>query len=172
MSWCLCGYLFLFEAADETHSAARAGQNDLPGFAKLFRGHLALCAAAVLGYASVILVLDDWLMHVFTHGRVAIVEPFFALIVAGVASEMVWTTLFTPISAVNRHRLVTYIYFTLSIGGIVICYPLVQHFGIVGAGVFVLGVNAFISPVNLALGRPSRLLHGHAERLQVAYGGA
>eukprot|EP01037_Dinobryon_pediforme_P018710 gene18710-19011_t len=155
-----------------TEYSARAGKNDLPGFAKLFRGHLALCALAVIGYATVMLVFDDWLMRLFTHGRVAIAEPFFALIVAGVAAEMVWTTLFTPISAVNRHRLVTYVYFALCLVGITICFPLVQHFGIVGAGVFVLGVNGLIIPVNLALGRPSRLLHGHAERLKAAFGTA
>ena len=152
-----------------TEYAACAGQNDIAKFSKLFRGHLALCAVAVVGYAVSLLVLDDRLMRVFTHGKVAIVEPFFALIVGGVAAEMVWTTLFTAISAVNRHQAVTYSYFALSLFGIVVCYPLVQHFGIEGAGLFVLGVNVLIIPLNLVVGRPARLLHGHAERLQAAF---
>lgn len=87
-----------------TEYAACAGQNDIAKFSKLFRGHLALCAVAVVGYAVSLLVLDDRLMRIFSHGKVAIVEPFFALIVGGVAAEMVWTTLFTAISAVNRHQ--------------------------------------------------------------------
>ncbi len=152
-----------------TEYAARAGKDDLAGFAALFRVHVLIALAMVAVYMASILLLDDRLMLIFTHGKVAIVEPFFAIVVAGVAAEMLWTTWFTPISAVNRHRLVTYAYFVLCFGGIIACYPLVRHFGIAGAGMFVLAVNAAMIPLNLALGRPSRLLHGHAERLRAAF---
>jgi O-antigen/teichoic acid export membrane protein len=152
-----------------TEYAARAGKDDVRGFAALFRGHLLLALAGIAAYALGILALDDRLMLIFTHGKVAIVEPFFAIIVGGVAAEMLWTTFFTPISAVNRHRTVTYAYFVLCFAGIVACYPLVRHFGIAGAGLFVLGVNALMIPLNLALGRPARLLDGHAERLRAAF---
>lgn len=152
-----------------TEYAARAGKGDVTGFARLFRGHLMLSVGAIAAYVVAILLLDDRLMQLFTHGKVQIIEPFFGVVVAGVASEMLWVTLFTPISAVNRHRTVTYAYFVLCFVGIVVCYPLTRHFGIDGAAMFVLGVNGLMVPLNLVFGRPSRLLANHVKRQHSAF---
>jgi len=152
-----------------TEYAALAGRNDVPAFTRLFRRHIALCAAAIIGYATIILVFDDRLMQIFTHGKVPIVEPFFVVVVLGVVAEMTWSTLFTPISAVNRHRLVTYAYFASCFVGIFACFPLTRHFGIAGAATVVAAVNALMIPLNLWLCRPARLLDGHAVRLRSAF---
>jgi O-antigen/teichoic acid export membrane protein len=152
-----------------TEFAARAGQGDRPGFAALFRTELMMCGAAILAYVCGIFVLDDRLMHLFTHGKVAIVEPFFGIVVAGVAAEMMWMVLFTPISAVNRHRSTTYTYFALCFIGIVACYPLTVRFGLIGGALYILGVNAIMVPVTAMVSRPTRLLAGHAERMRSAF---
>jgi O-antigen/teichoic acid export membrane protein len=152
-----------------TEFAARAGQGDRVGFAALFRTELMLCGLAIGGYVAGIFLLDDRLMQLFTHGRVAIIEPFFGMIVAGVVAEMIWATLFTPISAVNRHRSTTYTYFVLCIAGIVLCYVLTARFGLIGASAYVLLVNAIMIPVTAVVSRPSRLLQAHAARRQSAF---
>ena len=59
-----------------TEFAARAGQGDRVGFAALFRTELLLCGVAITGYVAGIILLDDRLMHLFTHGKVPILEPF------------------------------------------------------------------------------------------------
>jgi len=152
-----------------TEFAARAGQGDRAGFATLFRTELKLCAAAISCYVLGIFLLDDRLMHLFTHGKVPIIEPFFGMIVAGVVAEMVWATLFTPISAVNRHRSTTYTYFVLCFVGIIVCYFLTARFGLFGAACYVLGVHAFMIPVTAMVSRPGRLLNAHAARKQPAF---
>lgn len=152
-----------------TEFAARAGKGDDAGFSALFRTEVMLCGGAIAAYVVGILLLGGRLMHIFTHGKVPLLEPLFGVIVAGVAAEMVWATLFTPISAVNRHRSTTYTYFALCFAGIVVCYPLTLHFGLFGAAIYVLGVNLVMVPVTALVSRPSQLLHGHAQRMHSAF---
>ncbi|WP_420384360.1 lipopolysaccharide biosynthesis protein [Novosphingobium sp.] len=151
-----------------TEFAARAGQGDRVGFAALFRTELLLCGVAIAGYVAGIILLDDRLMHLFTHGKVPILEPFFGMIVAGVVAEMIWQTLFTPISAVNRHRSTTYTYSMLCLIGIVACYLMTRQFGVIGASAYVLGVNAIMIPVTAVMSRPERLLDAYSQRKNLA----
>jgi len=151
-----------------TEFAARAGQGDRTGFAALYRTELMLCGLAIAGYVVGIMLLDERLMHLFTHGKVAIMEPFFGMIVAGVVAEMTWQTMFTPISAVNRHRSTTYTYSLLCLFGIVACYLMTRHFGLIGASAYVLGVNAIMIPVTALVSRPNKLLDAYAARTTAA----
>lgn len=152
-----------------TEYAALAGKDDLPGFRKLFRGQVMASLGAMAAYVVGIMVLDVPLMRLFTHGKVSIIEPFFAVVVASVVAEMLWATLFTPISAVNRHRSVTYWYLGFCVCGVAAIYPAAQHFALAGAAAGVLAVYLAIIPVTALVSRPTRLLAGHAARMHSAF---
>ena len=68
-------------------------------------------------------------------------EPFFTLLVLSVAAEMIWTTLFTPLAAINRHIIVSYSFAFLSIAGIGACYFLASAYGLIGIGIALLVIN-------------------------------
>ncbi|HET8612493.1 MAG TPA: teichoic acid transporter, partial [Sphingomonas sp.] len=106
-----------------TEYSAMAGRSHHSGFRRLFRLHMLASVAAVLAYSVLLVLLGRPLMHLFTHGKVPVIEPFFAVMVAAVAAEMLWTALFTPISAINGHVRVTHWLLGLSMAGIGLCYP-------------------------------------------------
>ena len=137
--------------------SARAGHDDEAGFARLFRLHLSVSAFAIAVYSAVTLALGHWLIRIFTHGKVTLVEPFFAIMVAAVAAEMLWTAMFTPISAINRHIRVTYWLLGVSVIGVMLCWLLVYHVGLAGAALALLGVHGAMIVVCLLVGRAGRL---------------
>jgi O-antigen/teichoic acid export membrane protein len=132
-----------------TEYSSMAGRGDDGGFARLFRLHMLISLAAIGAYCGAILLLDRPIMHVFTHGKVAIVEPFFAIIVGAVAGEMLWTAMFTPISAINRHVAVTHWLMALSIAGLGACWTLTRAFGLTGTAAALLVVQVAMTLVCL-----------------------
>jgi O-antigen/teichoic acid export membrane protein len=140
-----------------TEYSARAGVGDGPGFARIFRLHLGVSVAAIALYSGTILLLDMPLMHVFTHGKVTIVEPFFAILVTAVAAEMLWTAMFTPISAINRHVAVTHWLLALSTAGLALCWALAHRAGLAGVAAALLAVHGAMIAVCMTVGRAGRV---------------
>jgi O-antigen/teichoic acid export membrane protein len=145
-----------------TEYSARAGVGDEAGFARLFRLHLAISAAAIAVYSGAILLLDAPLMHIFTHGKVTIVEPFFAIMVGAVAAEMLWTAMFTPISAINRHVAVTHWLLGTSMVGLGLCWLLAHRQGLAGAAIALLAVHGAMIGICMLVGRAGRIGGGGA----------
>lgn len=121
--------------------SATAGRGDMERFYHLRRIQLLISVVLIVGYVVSLLVLANPLMRLFTHGKVAIVQPFFAVMSLAVAAEMFWSAQFTSISAVNRHKTVTYCLAGFSLAGIVACYAVVPLLGILGAAVDLLVVH-------------------------------
>jgi len=140
-----------------TEYSARAGLGDGVGFARLFRLHLGISAVAIAIYSGAILLLDTPLMHIFTHGKVAIVEPFFAIMVGAVAAEMLWTAMFTPISAINRHVAVTHWLLGASVVGLGLCWLLAHHTGLAGAATALMAVHCAMIAICMVVGRAGRI---------------
>lgn len=127
-----------------TEYSVRHAHADAPGWSVLKRRHLQLTIAGGLAYMAGISVLGDWLMKLFTHGRFGAVFPFFYLMALAVVLEMVWSTLFTPISAINRHRAVVARILLYSLAGIGGCYVLGRALGLTGIGLCLVAAHVLI----------------------------
>jgi O-antigen/teichoic acid export membrane protein len=140
--------------------SARAGRGDRTGFARLFNWHIGASAVAIAPYGGAILLISRPLMRVFTHGKVPIVEPFFAILVGSVAAEMLWTAMFTPVSAINRHVRVTNWLFCASGVGLVLCWLLASRLGLTGAALALLAVHGTMIIICATIGKAGRIGDG------------
>lgn len=133
--------------------SALAGAGDGAGFARLARLQLGVTALITLFYGAAVLAVAPILLPVLTHGAVPVVWPFFAIVVAGVAAEMAWSALFTPIAAVNRHRSVALRFLMLAGAALAACWPLTYWFGVNGAAYAVLGAHLTMAVLCLVMRR-------------------
>lgn len=133
--------------------SALAGARNSAGFARLFRMQLAVTTIATLAYAAAVLVLAPFALPLLTHDAVAVVQPFFLLVVIGVVAEMLWSAAFTPIAAENRHRAVTLAFVVAAVVGLAVCKPLIGWFGLGGAALAVLAPHAVMFPLCLIVAR-------------------
>ncbi|WBH17912.1 lipopolysaccharide biosynthesis protein [Sphingomonas radiodurans] len=133
--------------------SALAGAGHRTAFARLFRMQLTVTTIATLGYAGVVLAIAPYAMSLLTHDTVLIMQPFFLLVVIGVAAEMVWSAVFTPVAAVNRHRGVTLAFVVAAAAALALCGPLIGWLGLSGAALAVLGAHAAMIPICLIVAR-------------------
>jgi O-antigen/teichoic acid export membrane protein len=121
--------------------SATAGRGEVERFAHLRRIQLSICIVLIIGYVASMIIVGPLAMHLFTHGKVEIAYPLFYVILASVALEMLWSAQFTPISAINRHKYVTYALASTSIFGIVAMYMIVPSYGITGASAVICAIH-------------------------------
>jgi len=117
------------------------GLGEISRFLHIMRLHFALASAGTLIYTVFTRLTGGFILNYWTKGQVTIVEPFFTLLVLSVAAEMIWTTLFTPLAAINRHIIVSYSFAFLSIAGIGACYFLASAYGLIGIGIALLVIH-------------------------------
>jgi O-antigen/teichoic acid export membrane protein len=110
-------------------------------FARMFRLVLAVIVAGVLVFVPATIFLGSFILTFWTKGEVSVEEPFFTLIVLSVAAEMIWTTLFTPLAAINRHITVSYLFAGASIVGVAGCYVLGVPYALPGTATALLAVH-------------------------------
>lgn len=130
----------------------------------LFRHLASLHSSAALGIACIysifLYIFGGWILRAWTHGEVRLEEPFFTLLLVSVAFEMLWTTIYIPVCAINRHVFMANTYGLLVLCGVVASYFLAERFGLTGvivpfavANVVMIGVGIF--QVIRQLPRPS-----------------
>lgn len=129
--------------------AALAGAGDRAGAARLFRAQAGVSLAIVLAYAVAVGLLAPVVLPWLTHGTVDVIQPFFVLIVAGVAAEMLWSALFAPVAAINRHRGVTIAFAIVATTGVAGCGVLGAWLGLTGIAVALLAAQAAMVPICL-----------------------
>jgi O-antigen/teichoic acid export membrane protein len=129
--------------------SALAGAGDRRGAERLFRMQAGVTLAAMLAYMLAVLAIAPVAIPHLTHDAVRVAQPFFLLLVAGVTAEMLWSGLFTPLAAVNRHRGVTLVFAALAIVALAACYPLSQRFGLSGVALALLGAHVAMIPLCL-----------------------
>jgi O-antigen/teichoic acid export membrane protein len=134
-------------AASMLNSAVWAEYSRLYGlksyalFGRMFRLVLALILAGVMVYVPVTILLGNLVLTFWTKGEVAVEQPFFTLLVLAVAAEMIWTTLFVPVAAINRHITISYTFAVLSMIGVAGCYVLGVPYALPGTAIALLAVN-------------------------------
>jgi len=117
------------------------GKGDKKSFKLLELIHLGAVFALIFVYSISILVFGEYLLHLYTGGKVDISIPFFPTLVAAVAAEMVWSALMTPLGAVNHHTAAGYSFSGLSVVGIVICVVLAPSHSLTGIAAAILAVH-------------------------------
>jgi len=138
--------------------SAAAGRGDIKSFTKLQRIQLSISSLVIVCYVSGLFVLSSPAMRLFTHGRVNVVQPFFLIMTLSVAAEMLWTAQFTAISAVNRHKIVTYWLAGMSVAGLAIYYLVAGKTGIFAAALTIFLVHSAMIFVCAWASRRQRLI--------------
>lgn len=129
------------------------GQGNTSAFARLKRIHVAIGIAGILAYCLGLWALGPYVMELWTHGHVAVVYPFFALLNAAVAAEMWWGCLFTPIAAINRHVRLSYLFVGLTAVCAVLAYGWALSAGATGIAAALLLLHGGMSVLVLVFGR-------------------
>jgi O-antigen/teichoic acid export membrane protein len=110
-------------------------------FARIFRLVLAVTVAGVLVFIPATILVGNMILTVWTKGEVTVEQPFFTLLVLSVAAEMIWTTLFVPLAAINRHITISYTFAVLSTIGVGGCYVLGVPYGLPGTAIALIAVH-------------------------------
>ncbi len=129
--------------------SALAGAGDWTEFARLVRTQIG--ATLILGalYIVVLLVLAPCGLQLLTHGNVAVEQPFFFILLLGVAAELFWSALFTPISAINRHGQVTSAFLVIALIAIAGTPALSKAYGLAGIAGSALAAQLAMIPLCL-----------------------
>lgn len=129
--------------------SALAGAGDWTGFARLIRTQVG--ATLILGavYIVALLVLAAQGLRLLTHGNVVVEQPFFFILLLGVAAELFWCALFTPISAINRHGRVTLGFLIIALITLAVGPVLSRAYGLTGIAVSVLAAQLVMIPLCL-----------------------
>lgn len=90
------------------------GAGDRRAFGAHIRLHFVLLGLGLLCYLAVMALFSGWTVGLLSHEQVVPVASLTALMVIGVCFELIWTGLFSPISAVNEHRSASLIFAVMS----------------------------------------------------------
>jgi O-antigen/teichoic acid export membrane protein len=110
------------------------GRGDTDRFRQVFRTHVAAGAAGAIVYLVGYLLLGDWVLALWTHGKVGDYGSLLAGMTIAIAAEVVWFTLQSPYLATNRHMLFAPTYLGFSIAGLLITWQALQLWGIEAVG--------------------------------------
>ncbi|EZP70031.1 Membrane protein involved in the export of O-antigen and teichoic acid-like protein [Sphingomonas paucimobilis] len=126
---------------------------------KVLRYHQRAGLAAIIAFSVPLYLFRDPLMRLYTHGQVSAVDPFFLMVILTVAAEMMWSSIATPLSSINRHVTFANLSLLISLAGIGLCYVFTLHFGLNGAAAAMLTVHGAILVLSQALRHAIRLPH-------------
>ena len=127
--------------------AALAASGDGQQAARLLRVQAGATLTLTGLYALAVLLAAPVVLPMLTHGAVQPAYPFLPLLVGAVAAEMLWSALFTPVAAVNRHGRITMIFLIVSAVTLAAAGPLTRGFGLSGTAAALLVVHAAMIPV-------------------------
>ncbi|MBV8473244.1 MAG: hypothetical protein JO107_00155 [Hyphomicrobiales bacterium] len=130
------------------------GAGSLTAFARLERYHLTVGGIGIALYCLGLAMIAPWVAQRWTHGEIAVAYPLFGLLMLSVAAEMFWSCRLTPLTAINQHVRLSYLF----VGAVAICAPLAwlgaASWGATGIAAALLVVYAAMSILITAL-RPS-----------------
>lgn len=136
------------------------GGRDSLQFLKLTQLHGLVGLIGIGLYVTIISLAGDWIMAQWTHGKVAVIYPFFLVLNLAVAAEMMWGAIITPLAAINRHTRLAYSFVLLASGAIALGALLVRPFGLVGVTAPILaahGVMVVLAVLEFERRRPWRV---------------
>lgn len=136
--------------------AALEGAGKRSASMHLFRAQARTTVVLTAGYALAVLSIAPLGLPLLTHGTVTVVQPFFAFLVAAVVAEMLWSALFTPMAAVNRHRGIVQLFVLLAAGAVAAAYLAAVPLGLSGIAGAVGAAHAAMVGVCLVAWRRDR----------------
>lgn len=131
----------LFNSAVWPEYSRLFGLKDIVRFTQILRLNLTLAGAGTAIFIPVTILAGNIVLTYWTKGEVAVEQPFFTLLVVSVAAEMIWTTLFVPLAAINRHITISYVFAVSSMVGVAGCYGLGVPYGLPGTAAALLAVH-------------------------------
>lgn len=126
------------------------GLEQFAQFRRLAFMHFGASVGIAFIYFIVLNLLGGWILSLWTKGAVPLVQPFFALLLVSAVAEMLWTTLFVPLGAVNRHVVTAHAYGVLALIGVVCGYFLAASYGLTGVVAPLIVVNVIMIAVAAA----------------------
>jgi O-antigen/teichoic acid export membrane protein len=120
------------------------GLGNLQLFRRLIILHFAAALAISIIYLGGLSVFGGWIIFVWTKGKVYLEQPFFALLLFSVVFEMLWTTLFIPLAAINRHVVTAHAYGVLAFIAVICGYFLAASYGLTGVVAPLLIINVMM----------------------------
>ncbi len=120
------------------------GKADTRMLRKVLRYHQRISFAAILLYGVPLYLLREPLMRLYTHGQVAALNPFFLVMILTIAAEMMWSSIATPLSSVNKHVTFANVSLVIALFGTGLCYVATVAMGLNGAAGSMLVVHAAI----------------------------
>ncbi|MBW5438811.1 hypothetical protein FXB41_29840 [Bradyrhizobium canariense] len=91
-------------------------------FAKLARLHFWTTVGLSAIYVVVLSVAGEWVVTLWTAGKVSVDQTFLVVLLLAVAAEMVWSAELMPLASINRHVALSRIFSILSVAGLGVCY--------------------------------------------------
>lgn len=80
------------------------GRGDRPAFERLLKIHAILMLAGIVAYLMCVVFLGDLGVHLISHGQLKAIPALTMVLGLGVVFEMIWSGLFSPLSAINAHK--------------------------------------------------------------------
>lgn len=117
------------------------GAGDHRRFGRFALAGIGLIAAMALVYAGALEWLGGSILAYWTAGQVEAIQPFFRLLLAAVACEMIWSAAFAPLAATNRHVAASHAFLAISLVAASLCFVLPPAFALTGIGIVLVMVN-------------------------------
>ena len=127
------------------------GRHDSTMLRKLLIYHQLTSFAAIAIYAVLLNFLKHPLMQLYTHGKIPAHDPFFILMILTIAAEMMWSSIATPLSSINRHVAFAYLSMLVAALGMGLCYLLTYRFDLIGTVSAMLTIHLVILAVGFSL---------------------
>ncbi|THG41020.1 teichoic acid transporter [Sphingomonas olei] len=112
--------------------AALHGKGARAAASVLFRWHVGATLVATFCYAAAIILLAPAAVALLTHDAVRVAAPFLLWLVLAVVAEMIWSALFSPIAAINRHARLAIGFAALALAGVGAAWLLAPRYGLSG----------------------------------------
>jgi len=120
------------------------GRSDPLLLQKVLRYHQRVSFGLVLAYALPLYLLREFLMNLYTHGQVPAQDPLFLIMILTIATEMMWSSIATPLSSINKHVTFANISLLIALVGSALCYVATKAIGLNGAALSMLAVHGAI----------------------------
>ncbi|MGY4344967.1 O-antigen/teichoic acid export membrane protein [Bradyrhizobium sp. GM7.3] len=136
------------------------GLGNFQQFAKLARLHLWVTVGLSAIYVAALSLAGQWLIALWTAGKVSVDQTFLAVLLIAVAAEMIWSAELMPLASINRHVAISRAFSALSVVGLGSCYVAGRHYeNLVAVAIPLLGLHIVMVVVSgLQLWPLSRLI--------------
>jgi O-antigen/teichoic acid export membrane protein len=98
------------------------GAGSLTQYMRLVRFQVSATLAMTLIYLGALSFGGDWILRLWTQGQVGAEQPFFTILLLAMDAEMIWSALFIPLAAINRHIRISYAFVVFGILGLAWAY--------------------------------------------------